>query len=134
MDSSIYEQKWIQHDLLYWEVLEQFERESRKVPFPIAREVVVDLVERLDEIYQSMINLANWPNLYSLSILYRSLLDHYVVILYITDKTEREGCDATASAYKKHLFISEFLMEHVKEMKARCRPFLVLMVTVLPIQ
>ncbi|GGA93095.1 hypothetical protein [Puia dinghuensis] len=117
MDSTIYERRWTQHDVLYREVLGQFEREGQQVPFPAAKEVLDHLVERLDDVYQGMVDLAGWPNLYSLSILYRALLDHYVLILYITDKTGRDGSDATAEAYKKHLFISEFLMEHLKEMK-----------------
>jgi hypothetical protein len=59
MDTTLNDQRWTQHDVLYREVLGRFEREGRKVPFPIAKLVLVDLVDKLYETIQSMLDLAS---------------------------------------------------------------------------
>jgi hypothetical protein len=117
MDAKSYEQQFARHDALYRNVIAGFARNQVILLLPNAWEVLSDLVYRMDAIYQGMVDLGGWGNLYGVFILFRSLIDHYVLAQYLVDKTKKENCDAVAEQYKKHLFISEVLQEQLKLMK-----------------
>jgi hypothetical protein len=113
MDTRVYRETYGRHDFLYRDYRQAFEKAKISIRFPIAQEILFDLAERMDSIYQGMLDAAYRDNLYALYILYRSLIDHYVKIQYIVDKTAAETSDITAEKYKKHLFITEVLAEQM---------------------
>jgi len=113
MDTRLYWETYGRHDFLYRDYRQAFEKAKIPVRFPIAQEVLFDLADRMDSIYKGMLDAAYKDNLYSVYILYRSLIDHYVKIQYIVEKTISEAGDVTAERYKKHLFITEVLAEQM---------------------
>jgi hypothetical protein len=113
MDTLIYGRSYATHDLLFKDYRQAFDKAGIKVRFPIAHEVLFDLVDRMDLIYRGMLDVAHRDNLYSAYIQYRSLIEHYILIQYIVDKTATDQSDETAERYQKHLFISEVLAEQM---------------------
>jgi hypothetical protein len=113
MDVNIYWEGYSAHDSLYRDYRQAFEKAKINIRFPIAHEVLFDLVDRMDNIYRAMVDMAYRDNLYGTYILYRSLIDHHVKIQYIVDKTATDQSDATAEQYQKHFFISEVLAEQM---------------------
>jgi hypothetical protein len=111
MDTLELEKKYAAHDARYREYRQAYEQANIAVRFPVAAEVLFDLAERMDDIYQGMIDLAKWENVYSILIQYRALVEHCIKFQYIVHKTTEENSDSTAEQYKKHLFISEVLAE-----------------------
>ncbi len=101
MDTYVYRETHGRHEFLYRDYRQAFEKAKIPVRFPVAQEILFDLAERMDSIYQGMLDAAYRDNLYALYILYRSLIDHYVKVQYIVDKTATEASDITAERYKK---------------------------------
>jgi len=113
MDVKIYWDAYSTHDFLYRDYRQAFEKAKIEIRLPIAHEVLFDLTDRMDNIYRGMVDMAHRENVYGLYILYRSLIDHYVKIQYIFDRTATDNSDATAEQYQKHFFITEVLAEQM---------------------
>lgn len=111
MDISTIEKKYVQHEQAIRHLYSEINRLKILVELPITNQVLTDLSKRVDSIFNSILLLATADNLYSLFILYRSILEHSYKAFYIFAKTTRSANDETAEKYQKHLFISEFLAE-----------------------
>jgi hypothetical protein len=111
MDISKVKEKYLRHDKAIKDLHSEIKRLNIPIELPIANEVLTDLSERIDSIFNSILSLTASDNLYSLFILYRSILEHSYKAFYIFAKTIKDRNDDTAEKYKKHLFISEFLAE-----------------------
>lgn len=111
MDISSIEKKYLQHEQAVKHLYSEIDRLKIPTELPIANQVLTDFSKRVDAIFNSILLLAKADNLYSLFILYRSILEHSYKAFYIFAKTTRNGNDETAEKYQKHLFISEFLAE-----------------------
>lgn len=92
-------------------ILYEFEKEKNSKFFPIANEVLLDYSKNLSFIIDSMLKNAKDGNLYSISILYRSMIEHFFKAFYVFAKTLGEKSDETAEKLQKHYFISEVLAE-----------------------
>lgn len=111
MDIAKYKALYEAHDWKYREYLDAYRQANIPVRFPIAREILIDLTDRMDDIYQGMLLMGHTNNLTSLHVLYRSLMDHFIKIQYIQDKTFTGLSDETAHQYKVHYSVHEFLGE-----------------------
>jgi Family of unknown function (DUF5677) len=111
MDTSSIEKKYNDHDFLYRDLKQAFEKANIKIHFPISHQVISDLSKRITYIFNGIINAAKDDNLYSAFILYRSLLEHFFKGEFIIDKMVTTMSDEPAENYQKHYLISEFLAE-----------------------
>jgi hypothetical protein len=111
MDISSIKEKYLKHDQAIRNLFTQIDRLQIPIELPIANTVLIDISKRIDNIFNSILLLAGADNLYSLFILYRSILEHSYKAFYIFAKTTTNKNDETAEKYQKHLFISEFLAE-----------------------
>ncbi len=111
MEIGQFEQKYAIHDACVRHYKAEITKAKIGVRFPIAHEVIFELIERMDELYVSMLLTAPKGLLSGTMVLYRSLIDHWIKIQYLIDKTTTEGNDATAEQYQKHYFIADFLGE-----------------------
>lgn len=117
MDTSLIEKKYNDHDFLYSDLEQAFEKAKIKIHFPISHQVFGNLSKRISWIFDSIINAAKNDNLYSAFILYRSLLEHSFKSMFIVDKMVTTMSDETAENYQKHYFISEYLAEQAGILK-----------------
>jgi hypothetical protein len=111
MDITKYKTPYEAHDSRYEVYLNAYKQAGIQVRFPVAHEILLELTDRTDQIYKGMLLMGETNNLTSLYILYRSLIDHFIKIQYIQDKTFTGLSDETANNYKIHYFVSEFLGE-----------------------
>lgn len=111
MDTLLIEKKYNDHNLLYCDLKQAFEKANIKIHFPISHQVLNDLSKRIAYIFDGIIYAARNDNLYSAFILYRSLLEHSFKGMYIVDKMVSTMSDVSAENYQKHYFISECLAE-----------------------
>ncbi len=111
MDITKYKTAYEAHESRYRVYLNAYKEANIQVRFQLAHEILLELTDRMDQIYKGMLLVAQTNNLTSLYILYRSLIDHFIKIQYIQDKTYTGLNDETAKNYKVHYFVSEFLGE-----------------------
>ena len=109
METLKYETAYSSHESRYRTYLNAYKQAKINIRFPIAHEILLELTDRMDMIYRGMLLVGKSNNITSLYILYRSLIDHFIKIQYLQDKTYTEMNDETANSYKVHYFISEFL-------------------------
>lgn len=111
MELSALKIKYSKHDQTLKDLFILLESQNAKVVSPISNEVLRDLAERTDKIFNAILSLATQDDLYSIYILYRSLLEHAYKSFYIFSKVATEFNDDTAEKYQKHFFISEVLAQ-----------------------
>lgn len=111
MNISSIKEKYLKHDQAINNLYLQIGKLQIPIELPTTNKVLTDLSKRIDTIFNSILLLAAEDNLYSLFILYRSILEHSYKAFYIFAKTTANKNDETSEKYQKHLFISEFLAE-----------------------
>lgn len=111
MDITAIKEKYLLHDEAIKKLYSEISRLQISIELPIANKVLVDFGKKIDNIFNSILLLAESNNLYPLFILYRSILEHVYKAFYIFAKTTTNRNDETAEKYQKHLFISEYLAE-----------------------
>lgn len=111
MNTSAVSERYLKHDKAVRDLCNGLKKAEVRIQFPIANEVLTDLSNRIDTIFKSILSLASSDDLYTLFILYRSMLEHSYKAFYIFAKTTKDRSDDTAEKYQKHFFISEFLAE-----------------------
>ena len=109
MDTSRIISKYKEHDSFFQETLISFK--DKNVVHLIAHEILSDLSQRTNFIFEGLIELVEKDNLYSSFILYRSFLEHFYKSFFLFARTVKDNSDEMASKYQKHYFISEFLAE-----------------------
>jgi hypothetical protein len=111
MTVTKWQEKYAKHDFHYRDYQQAFVKASIPIRFPKAHEVLFEMTDRMNDVYKGMLLAAGQDNLTSNYILYRSLIDHFIKIQYILDKTATGLSDQTAEQYQVHYFISEALGE-----------------------
>ena len=96
MDITLWQEIYSKHDFHYRDYKQAFIKAGIRIRFPIAHEVLFEITDRMDDIFRGMLTNTNQNNLTSTYVLYRSLIDHFVKIQYILDKTATDLNDQTA--------------------------------------
>ncbi|NWL03625.1 hypothetical protein DM790_22630 [Flavobacterium collinsii] len=96
---------------IYQLIIDDFAKQKKEVFYPTAREVLQRYSLNLSAIFDSMLESGRNENLYSCSILYRSLIEHFFKAFYILEKTISDKNEDVAASFYNHYLISEFIAE-----------------------
>jgi hypothetical protein len=96
---------------VYREVVDDLSKHKKEILYPTAQKVLQKFSLNLSMIFDSMLESGEKRNLYSCSILYRSLIEHFFKAFYIFEKTISDKNEDVSISFKKHYLISEFLAE-----------------------
>lgn len=96
---------------IYGKIIDDFSKQKKEVLYPIAIQVLQRYSLNLSAIFDAMFESGKNENLYSCSILYRSLIEHFFKAFYIFEKTISDKNEDVSVSFQKHYFISEFLAE-----------------------
>ncbi len=96
---------------IYTKIIEDFSTRKKEVVFPTAKEVLQRYSLNLNRIFDSMLESGEKGNLYSCSILYRSVIEHFLKAFYIFERTISDKNEDVSISFQQHYLISEFLAE-----------------------
>lgn len=96
---------------IYRKIIDDFSIRKKEVLYPIAKEVLEKFSINLSRIFDSMLESGEKGNLYSCSILYRSLIEHFFKAFYIFEKTISDKNQDVSISFQQHYLMSEFLAE-----------------------
>ena len=96
---------------IYQKIMDNFLKQKKEVLYPTAREVLQRYSLNLSAIFDSMLESGIKGNLYSCSILYRSLIEHFFKAFYIFEKTISDKNEDVSISFDQHYLVSEFLAE-----------------------
>jgi len=96
---------------IYTKIIEDFSTRKKVVIYPTAKEVLQRYSLNLNRIFDSMLESGEKGNLYSCSILYRSVIEHFLKAFYIFERTISDKNEDVSISFQQHYLISEFLAE-----------------------
>ncbi|WP_343614115.1 DUF5677 domain-containing protein [Flavobacterium sp.] len=96
---------------IYTKIIEDFSARKKEVIYPTAKEVLQTYSLNLNRIFDSMLESGEKGNLYSCSILYRSVIEHFLKAFYIFERTISDKNEDVSISFQQHYLISEFLAE-----------------------
>lgn len=109
MDISIYKNQYEVHHEKYLNI--SCELKNVDIEHPYTNEVINDIYLRLEYIFISMLDLAEKENLYSINILFRSQIEHFITSFYLVHKMVNDNSDEAAKDYLLFFYVNEHILE-----------------------
>lgn len=96
-------------DALFNNELKRYPDFMNKSKSPWTTKVLWNYVIRFDELFKGIAALSKNSNLYSIKILYRSFIEHWLTEYYLIDISIKKKTDIVSEQFAKHNFVSEYL-------------------------